>query len=285
MNRMSLLREAFAILKRNPVLWSVALIGLSIDFVASWIFVLAPPEAGILRSFLAFVLAAFTSGALISLTNALIDQQSVTLVDGLLAGLRYVWRLLALNVILFVPVWILIFFFSGSILTVFLSGLGQPGGIQATDVLSILPSLFGVAGLVVVMTLFMNLIGVGAERAIVLEDEPIIPALKSGWQLLLGHARDYLSIGLMLLSVVTGLGLAFAFVLGPLLSSLAGGLSQSGDAATPTPATLFSPANVIFLLISLVVNSIFTVFASSVWTLTYRKWQGKHFEDQSGARS
>jgi hypothetical protein len=275
MSQLPLLREAFAILKRNPVLWSAALIGLSIDFIASWIFVLAPTEFAILRTFLAFLLAAFTSGALISLVNALIDQQPVTLRDGLLAGLRYVWRLLALNLLLFVPVWILILFFSGSITAIFLSGLGQPGGIQATDVLTVLPSLFGLAGVVVGMNVLMSLIGIGADRSIVLAGEPVISALKSGWRLLAGNVRDYLSVGLLLLGVTVGVGLAFVFLLGPLLNSLAGGLTQPGAETTPTPAALFSPANVIFLLISLVVNSFFTAFASSVWTLAYRQWRGE----------
>ncbi len=274
MTQLPLLRETWTILKRNPVLWSIALIGLSIDFITSWVVVLLPTEAAALRALLAFILAAFTSGALIRLTSTLIDQQPVTLGDGLRAGLQRVWQLLALNLILYVPVWILIVFLSGSVTAVFLSGLGQPGGIQATDVLGILSSLIGAAGLVIVLTLFMNLIGIGAERAIVLEDEPVIAALRSGWQLLISHMRDYLSIGLLLLGVVLGVGLAFAFVLGPLLSSLAGGLSQSGEAATATPIALFSPANIIFLLISLVVNSTVTAFASAVWTLAYRKWQG-----------
>ncbi len=275
MTQLPLLRETWAILKRNPVLWSIALIGLSIDFITSWVVVLLPTEAAALRALLAFILAAFTSGALISLTSTLIDQQPVTLIDGLLAGARRVWQLLALNLILYVPVWILIVFLSGSVTAVFLSGLGQPGGIQATDVLGILSSLIGAAGLVIVLTVFMNLIGVGAERAIVLADEPIMAALKSGWQLLVSHARDYFSIGLLLLGVVLAVGLAFAFVLGPLLGSLAGGLSQSGEAATPAPIALFSPANIIFLLISLVVNSTVTAFASAVWTLAYRRWQGE----------
>jgi hypothetical protein len=76
----------------------------------------------------------------------------------------------------------------------------------------------------------------------------------------------------MLVGVVLGLGLVFAFALGPLLGALSSSLSQAGDTAAPAVAVL-SPAGVIYFIISLVVNSLYTVFASIVWTLAYREWQ------------
>jgi hypothetical protein len=272
MNRMPLLREAWSILKSHPALWSVALITLSIDFSASWFFVVAPPEAAVLRTLLAFVLTAFTTGALISMVNVIADGQGSSLAAGLQAGLRRWVPLLALSLLLYLPVWLLIFFLSGSILTIFTSGLGQPGGLQATNVLAALPSFLSVAGAVLVVNMYMSLIGVGAERALVIDDLPLIDAVKFSWRLLLSHWRDYLSIGGMLIGIVLGLGLIFAFVLGPLLSALASNLSPTGDAAA-SAANVSSPVNVIFFLVSLVVNSLYTVFAASVWTLIYREWQ------------
>ena len=94
MNRIQLLREAWAILKRNPVLWSVTLISLAIDAVVSWLVILAPPEAVILRSLLAFGLAAFMTGALINVVNLIADGQPVTLIEGVQAGLRRLFPLL-----------------------------------------------------------------------------------------------------------------------------------------------------------------------------------------------
>jgi len=272
MNRMPLMREAWSMLKNHPVLWSVALITLSIDFSASWFFVIAPPEAAVLRALLAFVLTAFTSGALISMVNVIADGQTINLVAGLQAGLRRLAPLLALSLMLFLPAWLLIFFLSGSILTIFTSGLGQPGGLQATDVLAALSTFLSVAGLVLVVNVITGLIGVGAERALVIDDLPLIDALKFGWRLLLSRWRDFASIGVMLVGVVLGLGLVFAFILGPLLSALASSLSQAGDTAAPA-ISILSPAGVIYFIISLVVNSLFTVFSSSVWTLAYREWQ------------
>ncbi|MBI5567934.1 MAG: hypothetical protein HY870_23760 [Chloroflexi bacterium] len=273
MNRIQLLREAWAILKRNPVLWSVTLITLAIDAVVSWVVILAPPEAVLLRSVVAFGFAAFMTGALINLVNLIADGQPVTLIEGVQAGLRRLFPLLALNVILFLPAWFAIFVLSGSIYTIFSSGLGQPGSFQATDVLSLMGAMLGAAGLVVAINAVTNLIGIGAERTLVLEGAPIITALKSGWQLLLSHSREYLSIGIMLVGLVLTLSLAFAFIVGPLLSGLASGFSQAPEATTPAP--VFSPVNVIFIFISLVVNSLYAAFASSVWTLAFRKWQGK----------
>jgi hypothetical protein len=274
MNRTQLFREAWLILKRNPALWSIALIGLAVDLIASLLVLVAPPAAAVLRTLLAFAVTAFTTGALISMINAIADGQAVTFIDGLQAGWRRFVPLLAVGVALFLPVWLMIFFLSGSVLTIFTSGLGQPGGIQATDVLSLIASLFGAAGIVVAVSVITSVIGIGAERAVVLDDAPVIAALKQGWQLLQTKARDYLSIGVMLFGVVLVIGLVFAFALGPLLNMLATGLSSSGDA--PGPATsLLNPANVIFIVISLAVNSLFTVFTTSLWTLIYREWQGK----------
>jgi hypothetical protein len=272
MNRTQLFREAWSILKRNPALWSVALIGLTADFIASWLALAAPPAAAVLRTLLAFAVAAFTTGALISMVNVIADGQAVTFIDGLQAGFRRFVPLLAVSGVLFLPVWIAIFFLSGSVMTIFTSGLGQPGGIQATDVLSLIASFLSTAGLVVALSVIANVIGIGAERAVVLDDAPVSTALKQGWQLLLTKARDYLSIGVMLFGVVLAIGLVFAFVIGPLLNALAAGLSSAGD--TPAPATLLlSPANVIFIVISLVINSLFAVFTTSVWTLIYREWR------------
>jgi hypothetical protein len=274
MNQLPMLREAWAMLKRNPVLWSVALIGLSLDFSASWFFIVAPPEASVLRTLLAFVLAAFTTGALISMVNVIADGQTTNLAAGLQAGLRRWVPLLALSLVLYLPVWLLIFFLSGSILTIFTSGLGQPGGLQATEVLAALPSFLNVAGAVLVVNVYMSLVGVGAERALVIDHLPLIDAVKFGWRLLLSHWRDYLSIGVMLIGIVLGLGLIFSVVLGSLLNTLAASLSPTGDAAAAA-ANVSSPVNVIFFLASLVVNSLYTVFATSLWTLMYREWQSQ----------
>jgi hypothetical protein len=274
MNRMQLFREAWSILKRNPALWSIALIGLAADFSASWLTFVASPAAAVLRTLVAFAVTAFTTGALISMVNALADGQTVTLIDGLQAGWRRFIPLFAVGGTLFLPVWITIFFLSGSVLTIFTSGLGQPGSLQATDVLGAITSFFGAAGIVVAVSVITNVIGIGAERTVVLDDAPVIAALKQGWQLLQTKARDYLSIGLMLFGVVLAIGLVFAFALGPLLSMLATGLSSSGDTSVPATSIL-SPANVIFIIISLAVNSLYTVFTTSVWTLIYREWQSK----------
>jgi hypothetical protein len=270
---MQLLREAWAILKRNPALWSVTLITLAIEAVVSWLVILAPPEVVILRSVLAFVFAAFMTGALINLVNRIADGQAVTLIEGVQAGLRRLFPLLALNVILFLPVWLAILVLSGSIYTIFSSGLGQPGSFQATDVLSLMGAMLGAAGLVVAINAVTNLIGIGAERTLVLEGATIIAALKSGWQLLLSHSREYLSIGVMLVGLVLTLSLAFVLLVGPLLAGLVSGFSQTPEATTPAP--VFSLVNILFVLISLVVNSMYAAFASSVWTLAFRKWQGK----------
>lgn len=274
MNRTQLFREVWSILIHHPALWSIALIGLAADFIASWLVLVAPPAVAVLRTLLAFAVTAFTTGALISMVNVIADGQASSFKDGLQAGFRRFIPLLAVSGALFLPVWIMIFALSGSVLTIFTSGLGQPGGIQATDVLSAIASFFGVAGIVVAVSVITNVIGIGAERAVVLDDSPVIAALKQGWQLLQTKTRDYLAIGVMLFGIVLAIGLVFAFALGPLLNALATGLSSSGD--TPGPATsLLSPANVIFIIISLIVNSLFTVFTTSVWTLIYREWQSK----------
>jgi hypothetical protein len=278
MNRTQLFREAWSILKRNPALWSIALIGLAVDFIVNLLVLVAPPDAAVLRTLLAFAVTAFTTGALISMVNAIADGQTATFIDGLQAGWRRFVPLLAVSGTLFLPVWMTIFFLSGSALIIFTSGLGQPGGIPATDVLSMIASFFKTAdiavAMVVAVSVFTNVIGIGAERAVVLDGAPVIAALKQGWQLVQTKARDYLSIGLLLFGVVLAIGLVFAFALGPLLGMMDTALSSSGDTSGPA-ASFLNPANVIFIVIRLVVNSLFTVFTISVWTLIYREWQSK----------
>lgn len=271
MNRLSLLREAWTILKRNPILWSIPLLTLTIDTLANWVVLLLPPETTIVRVLLAFVLAAFTTGVLITSVNAIADGQPVTLFGGLRAGLRRLLPLFLLNLLLSLPVWLVIVGLSGSITAIFTSGLGQPGALQATNVLSVIVSL-GLASVVLAVNAATNLIGIGAERVLLQDDLTVIASVKSGGLLLLRQSRDYISIAIMLIGVVLGVGLAFAFILGPLLSGLATGFSETPEAVPP--AALFSPVNVLFILISLIVNSLYTTFASTVWTLAYREWRG-----------
>jgi hypothetical protein len=274
MDRMQLFRESWTMLVRHQSMWTVALIGLAIDFVAGWVSLVASPAAAILRTLVAFVITAFTTGALISMIDAAIDGQAVGVLGGLQAGFQRLIPLLLVSVVLFLPIWVLIVVLSGSVTAVFTSGLGQPDTIQAATILQAVASVMSAAGPIILLSMITAAIGIGAERAIVLDDRLPLDALKYGWQLLSTKVREYFMIGLWLFGLVLGIGLVFALVIAPLLNSLVSSALPTGSAPDQTN-TFLSPDNVIFIILNLVVNSLYVVFVTSIWTMAYRQWRDK----------
>ncbi len=276
MNRRELFSQAFTMLRHNPALWSIALIGLAINVVFSLL--LFNPALVIVGMFMAFVAAAFAEGALISMVNAIADNEGAGLIDGLRAGLARLIPLLAVSVVLMIPVWLVLVFMTGSVDPIFTSGLGRPDTLQPTNMVNVAGSVFSLVGVIIALQLAASAIGVGAERAIVLEDTPIVSALQRGWTLLRMKYATFISIALVFLGMGLAISLLFGWVIVPLLVTLLSpeiAAAQAQGRAIDLAAYFFSPANVVFLMVNLIAGSLITAFISSVWTLAFRHWQSE----------
>lgn len=279
MKRSQIFNESFSILIRNRALWIVALIALGLNTLVSLVLPAASLAPAIINTLVSFAVTAFLTGALIRMVDSIAERQTVTVNDGFEAGMRRFVPLLIVRVVLMLPIWIVLILATGSFLSIF-SEFGQPGGFQALNLANLAGAIVGTVGLIMILSVITSAIGVGADRAVVLENLPVVDALKRGVELLMSKLVDFFFIGLMMFVVALAIGILFGCLSSVI--ALPGIMSDFdyGEAidvpitpdALPT-GTLTSL--VIAAIISLIVGALTTVLFSGVWTLAFRQWQGK----------
>ena len=219
--------------------------------------------ASIINMVISFIFTAALTAALIAMVDELAENKPVSIGSGFLAALAFMPRLLGVLLLVALPSWVLLFLTAGgSFAAILSSGLGQPGGVTG----AILSSLLGPFSLMLIaillLSLIMGAITVGAERAVVIEKAGLMAAMQRGWFLLTDYLGNFIVLGLILiLFSVTG-----ALLIGGIFSVLLAGI-LSGS---------FNFLNILITIpITLVIGGFFTIFFSCIWTLVFRFWQGK----------
>jgi hypothetical protein len=118
---------------------------------------------------------------------------------------------------------------------------------------------------------------VSAERAVVIDEQPIGASLVRGWKFLWGKFGDYFTIVLLMIGLGIVAGIVFACILTPILCGVMGmgAVSAFGDNNMNlfTRILVFTgPTILIAVLLGLLFGTLVNVFTSSVWTLAYREW-------------
>jgi hypothetical protein len=261
-NRTELLKRVGQIMLRTPSLWVVTLIGVLIEAVTGY--ALREPSLGIVifQTVVAFLVTAFTTGALIGLVQLAAKHEPASIGAGLRSGLAHLPSLLIVSVILAVPVWIVLslYFYStgGSINEVILSGMGQPNGLQVSDLLNNLPSLLSLVGVIFAVSLLVHAISVGAERAIVVDQQSILAALKQSTVLLRTKIVDFITWALILAVAILSIQLLTGLILSQLIG--APNLDQSFLGG-------------VLVTLNVVTGTIISVLIATVWTLVYLEWR------------
>lgn len=196
---------------------------------------------------------ALLDGALICMLAAHLDQTPLTVTEGLKAGARWLLPLFAIVLLLEIPVWIVSAALEGLIVA---PESARAGAVQSfwTDILSFIINT--------PVALLCGAIGIGAERAFILEGRPIGQALLRGWRLLWAHLGDFWGIGIRLFFIILGIGLAFGCVFVVL-----GWLAAS--------AVSSSLASIISVVVIAIASIFLTTFLTAVWTLAFREWQAQ----------
>jgi hypothetical protein len=233
---------------------------------------------GILWMIIAFLLTTYADGALMGMVNTIGSGQKAGVGFGFRAGAKRFLHLLAVRFVLALPLIIL-----GLISAVALSQVTfNPGD-------DVGPGLFfnrtfaaisGLGALSFVVGLLMMAIGVSAERAVVIDEQPIWPSIVKGWKFLWGKFGDYFTIVILMIGVGILAGIIFACILIPILCGTIGlGAASSIDAFRQGNGNFLTgifviagPAVLITVLLGLLFGTLVNVFTSSVWTLAYREW-------------
>jgi hypothetical protein len=277
MQRTALFKQAWSITRHYKALWAMSLLGIVANFVFDTVFVILPTVetetliviSGI-RMFVPFLIVAFTSSALISMVHSTVRQESVTVSSGIRAGLRWMLPLTVIAFVLMIPVWLILFKPAGTVLTIFASYYSHPGTVKVTNLLNYAHFIFTNNGLILMVTLVMNAVGIGAERSVVLEGRSILVALKRGVQLAISRIGDFIVIGLVLLGLGLVISALFQGITGLLFDPLAPLLGEAFR-----PLSLTSPVVLFFTVVDFLICAVFVVFTSSVWTLAFREWQAQ----------
>ncbi len=224
---------------------------------------------------IAFLLATYADGALISMVNTISGGQKVSVGDGFRAGAKRFLHLLAVRLTLALP---------ALILAIMAAGVASQWFFGPGDDLNprqfFTPAFGAAAGLGTlsfVVALLMMGVGVSAERAVVIDELPIWPSIVKGWKFLWSKLGDYFIIVVLFIGVAILAGIVLACILAPILCGTIGlgTLGALGDNNAPffTRAVVFTgPTILIGVLLGLLIGTLVNVFSSSVWTLAYREW-------------
>jgi hypothetical protein len=231
--------------------------------------------AGIIISLVLLLFSTLGQAALLSLINRLENGERISVGMGMdEAGKRFL-HLLAVRFLLALPLIIIGAAAAGSLLPAF---SGVFAGAEPSDFSSFnlgelgvsLGRIFGLLGLALIVSLIVGGIGVGAERAVVIEQQPIFRSLGLGTSLLIKQIGDFIIIFLLFIVVTIAVSLLFACMLMPLSFAGLGGSLRSGGLTAAQPSTLM----VIWTLVTgLLIGALTAIFNSSVWTLAYRQWR------------
>lgn len=275
MKRSQMFNETFSILIRNGSLWIVTLSALGLSALVGLVLPATNLASVILHTIVSFAVTAFLAGALIRMVDSIAERQTVTVNDGFEAGIRRFVPLLIVRVVLMLPTWIVLILATGSFLSIF-SEFGQPGGLPVTSIANLAGALLGIVGLILVLGVITSAIGVGADRAVVLENLPVVEALLRGVSLLVSKLVDFIFIGLMMFVVALAIGILFWCISSVIGLPLAMSGFDYGEAIdVPLSPSAIPGTTLISTIINLIVGTLTAVLFSGVWTLAFRQWQGK----------
>ncbi len=268
MNRGELLTQAWSMIWRHPALWVIAFAGFAAELLIALLLSSAIVPNLIMLA-VAYVIFAFTTGAIIGMVNGLADGKPISVLDGWNLGRQRVVGLFNLSMLLRTPLWLLLLISTGAITSIF-SDLGMPLGMQATNAAAYARGLSSALGLILVVSVFLQAISVGAERAIALEGRSVLAALRHGWKLLRTYWSDYVVIGLMLVFINIIISVTFSCTIGAAAQSQ---LQSQTNALTSLRTAPAISALVLNIVVSLLFGAFVFMLASSVWTLAFREWQ------------
>ena len=184
-------------------------------------------------------------------------------------GMPYFGRMLGLSVILILPA-----FFLGLVVAVLVvlafAGSAANSNAPLLGLASIAPVAACCACLFIPLMFVLNMIFRQAERAAVLEDLPLMPALARGWEVFRANLGPIILMAIILgiLGVVAGLIVALPVFIIVFPAAIAYAI---GNAENATPLALAGVCFCLYLPILLLFNGILVAYVESVWTLTYMR--------------
>lgn len=184
-------------------------------------------------------------------------------------SMPYFWRIFGLSLLVSLPFVFLI----GALVAigvVFGVAASQGGDASALGFLALLPLFIGCLCLLVPIGFVINLIIRQAERAIVLEDAGVFPAISRGWDIFRTNLGPVIVMAIIL--AVIGLVVGFAMAIPILLIVIPSTIAFVAGNAPNWNAMGFALACVcLYAPLAWLINGILIAYVESAWTLTYMR--------------
>ena len=182
-------------------------------------------------------------------------------------SIPYFWRMFGLSLIVAIPILVVLAaLFVG--LIVFAISASQGNDAFAVGFLAMLPLVIGCFCLLIPVMFVIGMIVHQAERAIVLEEMGVLPALSRGWEVFRNNLGPIILMAIMLaiIGVVVGFVVAIPIIIVVFPAVIAFAV---GEARNFTPLIIMGVCLVLYIPVSLLLNGIVIAYTESVWTLTY----------------
>lgn len=185
----------------------------------------------------------------------------------------YFWRMVWLTLLLGGPFAV----FAVVMVAVFIASLiplarNNPDPSAGVAFLTLLFVLLGLFCVVFLLAIIIGFISRQAERAIVLENKPVLDSIKRGWEVLTKNLGPILLIWIIQLAISIIAGIVIALpLLAVLVPFMIIFLSSASGANSPSTTWLITLVFIVlaYLPVSWLANGILMAYLESVWTLTY----------------
>ena len=181
----------------------------------------------------------------------------------------YFWRMFGLSLILAIP---LLIVFVGLVAGIAVFAVSVSGGNDrnAIGFVAMVPVLIGCVCLLIPVMFVLGMIFSQAQRAIVLEELAVMPAISRGWEVFRNNLGPIILMAIILavIGFVVGLAIAIPILIIVVPAAFAFAI---GNAQNSTPLILAGVCFCLYLPVLLVANGVLTAYAESAWTLTYMR--------------
>jgi hypothetical protein len=201
--------------------------------------------------------------------TAQVDGGAQSLIFGQLfsEGTPYFGRIFGLSVLLILPVFVIAMIVA---VLVLMGVIASQGDTTALGLAGTAPLAICCICLLIPVIIVASMIFAQAERAVVLEDMGLMPALARGWDVFRTNLGPIILMAIILgvLSLVAG----FIFALPVFIIVFPAAVAYAiGNAQNSTPLILGAVCFCLYLPILLLLNGILVAYTESAWTLTYMR--------------
>jgi len=192
-------------------------------------------------------------------------------------SLPYFWRVFGLSLIVAIPILIVFAILIGA-LVAFAVSASNGSDAARVGVIGMVPLLIGCACLLVPVMFVVGMIIRQAERAIVLEDLPVMPAISRGWDVFRANLGPIILMAIILavIGVVIGLIIAIPVLVIVVPAAVTFAVNQ---AQNWTPMIFAGVCLCLYIPVAWLLNGILTAYTESAWTLTYMRLTAKSEAD------